>query len=102
MKDHPLKLAKIVVFPRTDTIEGTPVHKYVIMGMVVTDEPIKGMPEDQGLIAGADYPVESLLAALSMMKIGKPEACGKSQLGDATSVILSLQDIVFASEETQL
>lgn len=67
---HPLKISKLVVWPRPDTIHGKPVMKYVVMGMIVTDEPLVNIPVEshQQLLAGAELATASMVAALECMK----------------------------------
>lgn len=97
---YPQKFSKLVMFPRPGVIDGVPVTKYVVMGMVITSTPLSNVPADcnQMLLAGGELSTSALLGAFAAMKSGKPELHGSPGLGDATNVLLSLQDIVFAEE----
>ncbi len=98
---HPLKISKLVLWPRPDTIHGKPVMKYVVMGMIVTDEPLVNVPieSSQQLLAGGPVATSLITEALEAMKSGDPILHGSPALGDASNVLVSLTDIVFAENE---
>lgn len=60
-------------------------HKYVVVGILVTDTPIE---EFEGNECSIDGPAFGLSNALSLIRKGKL----KCKIGDATDVLLSLKN----------
>lgn len=84
MKQH----LKAIVWPRDQAgAKKRKIFRYVIVGMVVTDEPIIGFEGKNELLLNG--PSLDLVPALQTIKRRKP----KRVVGDATDVLLSLNDI---------
>jgi hypothetical protein len=84
-----------VVWPReaSQDASGKPVYRYVIVGMLATDTPIEGLHPNETVIDG------TMLRHVSEMGMAgaierAPKFTAPYPLGDATWVLLSLEDIV--------
>lgn len=84
-----------VVWPHGEQpdAQGKPTYRYVLVGMLVTDEPIPGLDPNETVIDGT---MRRYVGELGMAgAIGKlPKFKASQALGDATNVLLSLEDIV--------
>lgn len=84
-----------VVWPREaqDDLQGKPVYRYVIVGMLVTDKPIEGLHSNETVLDGVinlhdgENGIGDVLAKAGKFLPAYP-------VGDATSVLLGLSDIV--------
>lgn len=77
-----------VVWPKTPKTEGTKTqYQYVVVGCLITDEPIEGLEGPEIVLDG--HPV--MLAQILPMIERKPAAI---KIGDANSVLLNLSRIV--------
>lgn len=91
--DHPRQAFKGVVWPREPTaIDGEHVHRYAVVGVLLTSKPIPGFDVSEIILAGRS---PGLAEALGQAELG---GCNW-QLGDANDVLCSLDSITAQSEE---
>ena len=79
---------RAVLWPRGKVQEGKAVnYRYVIIGMLVTDQPILNLEGENELV------IDSACQGLATFLDTTPNRAPKITLGDATSVLLSLDNI---------
>ena len=87
MKDEHLKA---VIWPRDNRADAhgqqAGLHRYVIVGMLVTSEPLPNLDGNEHLIDGAVFGLGDLLSLA-------PQRAPKLRIGDSTSVLTSLKEL---------
>lgn len=84
-----------VIWPRGEQpdAQGKPTYRYVVVGMLVTDEPIPGLDPNETVVdGGLRRYVDELGMAGALGQL--PKFSASRPLGDASDVLLSLEDIV--------
>lgn len=86
MKEH----LKCVVWPR-DPLDGPEgkIHRYVIVGMLVTDQPLQNLEGENEVVLDHTFHEMPIGSILALAKTRAP----KRRLSSADGVLLSLQDI---------
>lgn len=79
------------VKPVVGTKEGGKVYRYAIVGMFVTDTPIDGIEGQNEIVIDGDVSIARQLSTA-------PQRRPQYRLGDAASVMVSLNEIVGDSE----
>jgi len=82
--------------PKTACHSNEKVHRYIIVGMLVTDEPIVELEGNQFIVDGNVLPMG---AGFGSALRGTYKTESSRPLGDASDVLLNLQHIVSDDEE---
>lgn len=75
---------RAVVWPKQQKGDKQSNYRYVIVGVLVTDEPIEGFTENQHLVDSHTRGLAEKLQEMNSTEISEP-------LGDATTVLLKLR-----------
>ena len=80
---------RAVIWPRGPIKEGKKTnYRYVVIGMLVTDEPIETLEgKNEVVVDGNPWTLSDTLGGMKQFKPARP-------LGDATAVLCSLEDIM--------
>lgn len=75
-----------VIWPRPADAEHKNLHRYIVIGMLVSDQPIENFHPNETLLDG---PTKGLVKSIKNIKQKKP----KFTLGDANMVLTNLNHI---------
>lgn len=78
---------RCVVWDRTDKDKPKKCYRYVIVGMLVTDEPIESLSKNESVLDGMTFGLGDILSEIRQVK-------PKIRIGDANSVLCSLESLV--------
>lgn len=79
------EFVKFVVRPTNTHFQGT--HAYIVMGVLITQEPIEGIDANESVIDGKTF------GALTELLNVLPKRKAKIKTGDATNTLLSIVEI---------
>lgn len=83
-----------VVWPREpmDSRDGKPVYRYVVVGMLVTDQPIEGLAPNETVIDGTVPRYDEMMGMTGMLSRA-PKFTPRQPLGTADDILCSLNDL---------
>jgi hypothetical protein len=73
-------------------LEGKPIYKYVIIGMLVTDEDIPELDKSQAMLDGPACDLGIALSAIHQRPELEPEYCKKAQDNRCSKILNGLTD----------